>query len=211
LKFRLLLGFIAALTLMAGAAFAQGPNVLISIDENGNGFLNFGGGNIRMPWAVQNDPGPGGLPNVLTYNMLGPPSVTAGDVLLQDGVGGPVFDVVRFNDYNTGGVQGYPASILFYSDNTDGFDSIGDTPSPPGAFYANNLTIQEIGPEGLNGAVYTPLAGQPGFVPGFNVTYDLVSDGVITPEPPAAATFAFGAFGLIALVVATRRRRQLSN
>ena len=174
---------------------------LITVDENGNGTLNFnvcgfGGRAFPTPGALAADPGPGGLPSVLTYNLLGPPALVAGDVLLQDGVGGPTLDVVRFNPAGTGGPT-YPPSLLFYSDNLGGFDSLGDTPSPPGALYANVVSIPEVGPEGNNGAFYTPTDGQPGFVLGFAVSYHLVSD---TPEPGTLGLFASGLIGLAGVI-----------
>src|SRR5439155_26985516 len=109
----------------------------VSVDENGHGTLEFGDGAvIPLPATVQPDPGPGGLGAVLTYNLLGPPSLVAGDVELFDAAEGLVLDVLRFNPAGTGG-DGYPASLLFYSDNLDGFDALADTVGPPTAFYAN--------------------------------------------------------------------------
>src|SRR5207253_5690688 len=120
---------------------------VIAIDENGNGFGTLG------PGFLAPDPGPGGLPLVLTYRL--PFAGVQGDVLLNDpGIG--FLDVIRFNGNGT---------VLFYSDNIEGSDAIGDTVSPPGAFYANRLTIDEVGPEGANSAFYTPGPGQPGFDP----------------------------------------------
>src|SRR5690348_13331829 len=112
---------VALLFLHITSAFAD--NVpLITVDENGNGTLLFPGG-VPIPThgVLAADPGPGGLSSVLTYNLLGPPSLVAGDVLLTDG--GGLQDVIRFNPAGTGN-PAYPASLLFYSDNLDGFDSI---------------------------------------------------------------------------------------
>jgi hypothetical protein len=121
--------------------------------------------------------------------MLNPPGLVAGDVLLFDG--GAVLDVIRFNPGQNGG------SLLFYSDNVDGFDSPADTVGPPGALYANVSAINE-------GAIYTPLAGQPGFVAGASapVTYKFLSE---IPEP---ATLPLLGSGLIGLAVVLRKRRQ---
>lgn len=207
-----------ALLLCGTGAAVAGPYtstndfaVTITVDENGNGLLtNTDGFHGTLPFALQNDPGPGGLANVLTYSLLNPPGLTAGDVRMQDGIGGPILDVVRFNadqtctDRTTG-------CLVFYSDNTDGVDSLADTPSPPGAFYANTVTILEVGDETNNGAIYTPVAGQPGFVAGAAgpVTYVLVSDGTFaTPEPASLGIFLIGlaGFGL----ARSRRRRQAS-
>ncbi len=153
---------------------------LIAIDEFGNGIGTLG------PGFIAPDPGPGGLSAVLTYRLpfLGVPGdVTFG---VEPGInfGG---DVIRFNGSGT---------VIFYSDNVDGFDAPADTPAPPGALYANVVTVQEVGPEGFNAASYTALPGQPGFDPS-GPSYIFVSDGVI-PEPSTWLMFSTGLAGLLA-------------
>ena len=182
------------------------PNPLITVDENGNGTIQFAGGPaIPLPGVLQPDPGPGGLSSVMTYNLLGPPSLVAGDVLLLEGVGGPFFDIVRFNPAGTGGNPAYPASLLFYSDNVPLSDSLADTPGPPTSLYPNRDTIVEIGTELSNSASYTPSPGQPGFVSGFSVTYDLISDGTrVVPEPASWTLFGVALIGLGAARLARR-------
>jgi hypothetical protein len=191
--------------LLCGRAHATvGNNPTITVDENGVGSLLFPGGtSIPTHGVLAPDPGPGGLPSVLTYNLLGPPGLVAGDLLLIEPGSNLIEDVIRFNPAGTGGNPAYPASLVFYSDNIGGADSLGDTPSPPTAFYANTLVLPEVGSEDhVNGATYTPTANQPGFIPGFNVTYDITSD---VPEPGSLALLATGGLPLLGFL----RRRKL--
>jgi hypothetical protein len=180
-------------------------NPLITVDENGNGTLLFPGGSpIPTHGVLAPDPGPGGLAAALTYNLLGPPALLAGDVFLLEG--GIISDIVRFNPAGTGN-PGYPASLVFYSDNSD-LDqppNIGDTGFPT-AFYTNQLRVMEVTLAGGElGALYTPNDSQPGFVPGFSVTYNLISE---TPEPNTMVLAS--AASVLGLVYAARRRRHAS-
>ena len=169
--------------LVAIPAFAS--PITISIDENGNG----------RPHSIGTDPGPGGLTGVLIYTLPFPG--VQGDVLLTDS--GVFLDLIRFNGNGT---------VIFYSDNTDGFDSIGDTAGPPGSLYPNNVTIAEVGPEGNNGATYTPTANQPGYgTTDFTVTYNFVSDGTIVPEPGSLWLMAGGLGALSSRWWIRRKRR----
>jgi hypothetical protein len=162
--------------------------IAISIDENGNG----------RPYSIGTDPGPGGLTGVLIYTLPFPG--IQGDVFLTDS--GVVLDLLRFNGNGT---------VIFYSDNIGGVDSIGDTLTPPGSLYPNNVTIAEVGPEGNNGATYTPTAGQPGYgTSDFTVTYNFVSDGTIVPEPSSLWLLA-GGLGALSSRWWIRRQRSLGS
>jgi hypothetical protein len=166
---------------------------------NGHGSLtNTSGFSSSLPFFLIPDPGPGGLASVLTYDTLNPPGLVAGDVLINS-PGSGLEDVVRFNVETL--PNGTLGVLLLYSSPFDGagFDSLADTPTPPGAFYANMITLTE---NASGSVIYTPTAGQPGFVAGAAgpVTYDLVS----TPEP-SSLTLA-GIATLIGPGIAWRRR-----
>jgi len=191
---------------MAGRASAQGGNnPLITVDENGHGSLVFPGSPaFAMPGVLAPDPGPGGAISALTYNLLGPPSLVAGDLILREPGSDGASDLIRFNPAGTGDNRLYPASLVFYSDFEDGADSLADIGSP-GALYTNVLLRDEVGIEGDNGYLYTPTEGQPGYVSGFAVTYNLISDSPsATPEPASLALLATGGLPLLGIL---RRRR----
>jgi hypothetical protein len=188
-----------ALGLLAQSALAAVIPYNVTVDEYGVGTLTntITGEVTALPFAIAPDPGPGGLPAVLTYTL--PFAVIPGDVLMTEPGGAGIQDVLRFNG----------TTLAFYSDNLDGFDSLADTATPPVALYTNLVTIAEVGPEGNNGAFYTPVGGNPGS--GSTIfTYHFISDGHNTelggPVPtPAAATAGAALLSLLGL---GRRRRR---
>src|SRR5439155_23077359 len=145
----LVLGAAFAGLFLCHAAGAQGIPANVTVDENGNGIGTLG------PGFLAPDPGPGGLPSVLTYDL--PFATTQGDVLIFD-EGGVVLDVIRFNccTDNIDGVAAVdvsPFTLIFYSDNIDGFDALADTVAPPGILYTYQVRIAELGREGNNVAL----------------------------------------------------------
>jgi hypothetical protein len=199
------LAVLAWLAASAPAAHAQ-FTVTVTVDENGNGTLkNSAGFNSALPFALLQDPGPGGLAGALTYNLLNPPGMVAGDlVLLEPGTQGEVTDVVRFNPQQNGG------SLVFYSDFLDdGKDSLADIGFPAQS-YANSFAVFETGAEGNNGFNYTPTAGMPGFVAGAGgpVTYVIMSDTPTVPEP---GPIALGCVAALAGGALAWRRRRIAS
>jgi hypothetical protein len=187
----LVFGFAAAVGLIPRAQ-AGIISAAIQVDENGNG-TNFTFG-VTLPHAMAADPGPGGLPGALTY--LGLPFLGfVGDVLLLEPSTQQPSDLIRFNGNGT---------IVFYSDNAEGGGPVGPALAEPPdladiglpvVFYANLVPIAEVGAEGMNGATYTPLPGQPGYDPSLP-TYTFISD---IPEPGTVTLVGLSIAGLLAI------------
>ena len=202
---------IAVGSLLAGTNANAQFSVTITIDENGNGTLtNTNGFMGNLASGLQADPGPGGLAAALTYDLFSPPGLTAGDLILVDPGTFTLSDIIRFNP-NEISPAGNPGSLVFYSDNdaADNNKSLADTGFPT-AFYANNFAVFEVGPEGgPNGYVYTPTAGQPGFVAGAAgpVTYVILSDSVV-PEPSSVVLGAIAAVTAAGCVQFRRARNR---
>ncbi len=189
---------IGALFCAISAPSAFGANIVfITADENGNGTIQSGGSTGILPFGFAVDPGPGGLASAANYGMFNPPGLVAGDILLLES-NESTSDVIRF-DATVGGGSFFVYSLL-------GSGTLADTGLPT-ATETNSLSLSEVSLPGLGfGAVYTPTAGQPGFVAGslYPVTYTFISDAV--PEPSTSGLLLAG-LSVMAISISLNRRR----
>jgi hypothetical protein len=195
-SFKKTIGIVAGVGILAASATSVFgvPGDIFTFDENGNG--NFNGATV--PWQMAPDPSGGLAANVLIYQL--PLLVTPGDVLLlEPGASSSTpSDLVRF--FNLAGANF--SDVIFYSDfsPTDPPDALADTGLP--APSPNAIVINEVGPEGNNGAVWIPLPGQPGSNPaGAQITYNIISD---VPEP--GSMLLAGLSGGLLLLMKVRRQ-----
>lgn len=193
-KLVFVLGVAAAGLMTSTASLAFTVN--ITVDENGKGLLtNTAGFSSALAASMIADPGPGGLPSVLNYDLLGPPQLTIGDVRILD-PDGSLSDLIRFSTIGNG-------SLFFYSELGGG--DLADVGLPTG-LNTNVITLTEgsLG-GGLWGVDYTPVAGQAGFVAGAGgaVTYRFVS----STELPEPGSLALTALALLLCSVGARRQR----
>lgn len=187
-----------AFSTSAGATSVVPTPVTITIDENGHGTRSDTGASLSS--AMSNDPTTG--EDALAYISL---QVLAGDVVLSED-GQTPSDLIRFFTFPTNELSF--SLIFFYSDNGDGADALADIGLPRN-ISENAVQLAEVGPEGNNGASYTPTANQPGFSPFFNITYHFISDASGVPEPGTWATMICG-FGAMGIAMRRRRRKTLA-
>ena len=203
------LGLAFCAAMIGGGMTAQAVpigTVVLTVDEQGDGVVDYGFGNVAFRGVLAPDPGPGGLQSALTFGFVGlsfphEPPLEAGDVLIRNASTDALLDILRFNPAGTGGMTGYIPSMVLYSIDPQGTE-LADTPVPPSSFYDNTLTLLESGTRGPITLTYEPEPGQPGFVPGFTVTYGLVPQVPQVPEPTGIAIF-----GVALAALATIRLR----
>jgi len=156
---------------------AWGNIIVVSFDENGNGNVNNNGVITPLAYKILN-----GTPNLTYQPPLHVYPFVSGDLVVMESGTTTISDVVRF----------VGAQFAVYSDNSDGSDSLADIGIPE--LLSNVVYVDEVGLEnGMNGVVYTPTAGQPGWNTTNAVTYNFISD---IPEPATMCLLGLGAFAL---------------
>jgi hypothetical protein len=153
-------------------------NQLITVDETGKGNWN----GIPLPASLQLEP----MSGMTTLTYLLPFPGVPGDVQLIE-VNRPqpnISDVIRF-DGNS--------HLFFFSDQDGPPVDPADVGLPPPLAGWLTVSVPEIGPEGNNGAFYSPTGG-----PGDNTagaSYHFISDAV--PEPASLLLLALGGLAVI--------------
>ena len=185
-----LLVVVAAGMMSVSATSVFGQGQIINLDEMGNGYIT---PVLPFPYTISEEP----LSHIATLRYDLPFAGVAGDVLLQESVGGPLSDIVRFDGQ---------FHVYFFSDGSEGITSLADVPVLPSPITPN-LTFLEQGQEGgLQYIYYTPAAGEPGYknlAPG--TTYYIVSD---IPEPSATMMLGCMGGGLLLLLALRRQAKR---
>ena len=183
LRVAVFMGVVAA---SATAALGQ-VGQMITLDESGNGYIT-----PSQPFAFTSATEP--ISGITTLRYTLPFAGNAGDVVLLETPAGAISDVLRFDGQS---------HVYFFSDNSDGVDSLADV-GLPSTLITPNVTLLEQGPEGgFQYVLYTPGASDPGFKaasPG--TTYEIISD---VPEP--SVTMMLGCLGGGLLLVRSWRHQ----
>ena len=183
---RILLALALPSAIAVSTASAQ--NKLVTVDERGNGNLS----GLPLPSSLMLDPFSG--MTTLAYQLPFPG--TPGDIQLIE-VNRPqpnISDVIRF-DGNS--------HLFFFSDQDGPPVDPADVGLPQPSAVLQSIAIPEVGPEGNNGALYTPNPGDPGFDGTVGLlAYHFISDAPV-PEPTTLVLAS------LAGLLVTRRRRRL--
>jgi hypothetical protein len=186
--FKTLFGIAASIGILTVVSSTSvfGQAQIIYMYENGTAYIT---PSQPFSYAIAVEPNSG----IATLEYTLPFAGVPGDVLLQEAVGGPLSDLIRFD----GNGHAY-----FFSDNADGIDSLADSGLPT-VFSPNTAgPFLETGTEGgFQDYLYLPTANQPGYKVAGPVAFDFISD---VPEP--STMMLGGLAGGLLLILNSRRQ-----
>jgi hypothetical protein len=200
-KILLTLGFLSAFCATTAVAQIPPPVYTVQIDENGSLLIN---NQLAGQGVLGIEPISGMQGLRYDASGLGVPWQPGDVALVEPGSTSQAYsDVIRFS----ASPLGLASAVWFFSlrDDNDPVADLADVPVLP-TLLDNNVIIDEVGPEGSNGAIYRPLTtDMPGCVTltqyAGAIEYHFLSD--VVPEPSSIALFGVAA-GLLAIF----RRRQ---
>ncbi len=167
--------------LAATATSVFGISNIFTMDNIGDAYFT---PSLLYPSAQATDP----ISGLYTLQYTLPFTGTAGDVLLEEGVSGPITDLLRFEGDNV------------YVFSTDGVGTPAYVPTLPATGSPSYGPILPVSSGAQSYTFsYSPTAGQPGYNP--ETAYKFI---VYVPEP---GTLALGTLGGGLLLLLNSRRR----
>jgi hypothetical protein len=194
---RILLAFAVA-ALSASTVFSQPfPGATWTLDENGHATLTYQSSTLSSVTGILQVEPLSGITGL--YYNLGVPS-QQGDLLMLEPTAFETNDMLRFDGHG---------GVYFFSDlePNESNPDLADVPQIPLVIQGNSAVIMEVGPEGNNGALWTPPPGfagddTSGLYPG--IQYNIISD---IPEPASVSLLLAGA-AVWRIKIKSRLKRQ---
>jgi hypothetical protein len=164
--------------------------------EDGSGCITSGTFKWCVASTLKSDPLSGLTTVAYQFDPTVIPTVTAGDILVNEFGTSTVGDVIRFE-----AISGNNYAFVFSNDKTGGQAADVGLPS---SFQANNVTITE---DSTGMASLAPTSGQPGFEPNSDFNFYHLDSVDVNSVPEPVNVFLLG--GILAVLVggAIRRHR----